>query len=84
MSMYASLQSQQVPLSRDALLLPSDRTSARSLHRVIVHTDIAESDELLELPPSYSEGRVPIPGLLSSSIPAAGSSSVQSRAKIRP
>jgi len=76
MLMYASLQSQEVPLSRNASLLPLDRASARPLHRVIVHTDIAESDELLELPPSYSEGRVPIPGLLSTNIPAARSSSV--------
>lgn len=84
MLMYASLQSQEVPLSRDASLLPLDRASARPLHRVIVHTDIAESDELLELPPSYSEGRVPIPGLLSTNIPAARSSSVPLQGKIRP
>ncbi|KIM48271.1 hypothetical protein M413DRAFT_226826 [Hebeloma cylindrosporum] len=83
MSMYASLQSQDI-LSRDAPPLPLDTATTRPLQRVIMHRDIAESEEPLELPPSYSEGRAPIPGLLSSNIPAAGSSSVSLARKIRP
>jgi hypothetical protein len=84
MLMYASLQSQEVALSRDAPLLTLDRASTRPLQRVIVHTDIAESDEPLELPPPYSERRLPIPGLLSSDFLAAGSSFVPSQGNIRP
>ncbi|KAF9568462.1 hypothetical protein CPC08DRAFT_406267 [Agrocybe pediades] len=34
--------------------------------RIVVHTDIAEDDVPMELPPQYSDSRAPIPGLPSS------------------
>lgn len=60
-----------------------------SAPRVIVHTDIAEAELMddeqpLELPPMYSEGRRPIPGLLSSDIPATNPSSTASRSRKGP
>uniref|UniRef100_A0A8H7XK19 Uncharacterized protein n=1 Tax=Psilocybe cubensis TaxID=181762 RepID=A0A8H7XK19_PSICU len=43
------------------------RKQYKSPPRLIVHTDIAELEvEALEIPPQYSEGRVPIPGLVTS------------------
>lgn len=46
MLMYATLQR---PLSRDVPLLALDRASTHPLQRVIVHTDIAQSNEPLAL-----------------------------------
>lgn len=60
---------------------PNGQSSfSSSAQRVIVHTDIAEAqmmddEQPLELPPMYSEGRRPIPGLISSDIPATNPSS---------
>jgi len=51
-------------------------TSGRG--RVIVHTDIAEDEAPMELPPQYSDSRAPIPGLLSSNHPPASSSASSS------
>lgn len=57
-------------------LSTSDRQSAVPVHgssNVIMHTDIEETMEPVELPPQYSENRAPIPGLANSE--AGGSSS---------
>ncbi|KAF8168178.1 hypothetical protein B0H34DRAFT_49908 [Crassisporium funariophilum] len=75
-SLYASGRSADVTgASESAFMSPSSGNASYQSQRVIVHTDIAEGiDEPIELPPSYSEGRAPIPGMLSSNIPAASSS----------
>ncbi|KAH9487006.1 hypothetical protein JR316_0001072 [Psilocybe cubensis] len=46
------------------------RSQYKPSPRLIIHTDIAESSaEPLELPPQYSEGRMPIPGMVTSEEP---------------
>ncbi|EIM92096.1 uncharacterized protein STEHIDRAFT_143543 [Stereum hirsutum FP-91666 SS1] len=40
----------------------SASSSSQYNPRLIVHTDAADEDELIELPPSYSENRRPLPG----------------------
>ncbi|CAA7258677.1 unnamed protein product [Cyclocybe aegerita] len=61
------------PLSAESLSGGHSQYPPQPPQRVILHTDIAESmpmDEPLELPPQYSAGRAPIPGLPSSTTPA--------------
>ncbi|KAF9010772.1 hypothetical protein BDQ17DRAFT_1346915 [Cyathus striatus] len=61
---------------------PTSPVESTSTSRVIVHTDITES-EPIELPPQYSDSRAPIPEILSyGQNPSPGSTSSNSRAHL--
>lgn len=58
----------------------SQATSSSHQPRVILHTDIEETMDLpVELPPQYSESRVPIPGLSVSNDAGSSAASATSR-----
>jgi uncharacterized membrane-anchored protein YhcB (DUF1043 family) len=75
--------SQSLGTSSRSSLYTDPRTSVTPSQRVIVHTDISEAEEPVELPPQYSDRRAPIPGMLSSAESSSASASDGTSPRLR-